>query len=50
MNSKVRDFKAVAKIEKLEKKLINDGIEASTYKVWFARLNAEKDALSICRD
>ncbi len=46
MNSKVRDFKEVAAmIEKLERKMINDEIEASTYKVWFARLNAEKAAL-----
>jgi len=46
LESKYREFNSVsAKIEGLEEKMVNDQIEASTYKTWFARLNAERDAL-----
>ncbi|HET6253002.1 MAG TPA: recombinase family protein [Puia sp.] len=46
LNSKYKEFNEVSlKIENLERKMINDEIEASTYKVWFSRLNAEKGAI-----
>ena len=46
LETKYREFNAVsAKIEGLEEKMINDKIEASTYKTWFSRLNAERGAL-----
>ncbi len=46
LKAKQQEFEAVAgKIVKLEEKMINDQIEASTYKVWFAKLNSQKGAL-----
>jgi hypothetical protein len=33
------------KIERLEFKIINDEIEAKTYKAWYAKLSAQKGAL-----
>ena len=33
------------KIERLEKKIVNDIIEPKTYKFWYARLNREKGVL-----
>jgi site-specific DNA recombinase len=33
------------KIDRLEERLVNDEIETSTYKKWFAKLSAEKGAL-----
>jgi site-specific DNA recombinase len=46
LDSKYKEFNGIgAKIEALEEKMINDQIEASTYKTWFERLNAERGAL-----
>jgi site-specific DNA recombinase len=46
LNAKYTEFNQVSeKIQGLERKMVNDEIEASTYKVWFARLNAEQGAL-----
>jgi len=43
LKSKQEEFMEIAgKIEKLEGKMINDEIEASTYKVWFSKLNGQK--------
>jgi hypothetical protein len=33
------------KIERLEYKIVNDEIEPKTYKVWYAKLNAQKGVL-----
>jgi len=46
LEAKYSEFNSVAeKIEKLEEKMLNDVIDPSTYKTWFARLSAERGAL-----
>jgi hypothetical protein len=46
LKDKETEFKEiVTKIERLEYKMINDEIEAKTYKVWYAKLNAQKGVL-----
>ena len=46
LDAKYSEFNSVAaKIEKLEEKMLNDLIDPSTYKTWFARLSAERGAL-----
>ncbi len=46
LKTKEQEFRDVSgKIEKLEEKMINDQIDASTYKVWFSKLSAQRGAL-----
>lgn len=46
LKTKEGEFKEIVeKIERLEYKMINDEIEASTYKVWFRKLNAQRAVL-----
>jgi site-specific DNA recombinase len=46
LKAKEGEFKEVVeKIERLEYKMINDEIEASTYKVWFRKLSAQRAVL-----
>jgi len=46
LKAKQKEFSDVcSKILKLEEKMINDQIEAQTYKVWFSKLSGQKSAL-----
>jgi site-specific DNA recombinase len=46
LKTKEQEFRDVSgKIEKLEEKMISDQIDASTYKVWFSKLSAQRGAL-----
>jgi site-specific DNA recombinase len=46
LKSRQKEFQDISlKIERLELKMINDEIEASTYKVWFTKLNSQKAVL-----
>jgi site-specific DNA recombinase len=48
LETKHREFNSIgAKIEGLEEKMVNDQIEASTYKLWFSRLNAERSSVQM---
>ncbi|HVM86858.1 MAG TPA: recombinase family protein [Puia sp.] len=48
INSKLKKIEELkSKIERIEIKLINDQIESSTYKKWFAKLSSEKGSLEL---